>query len=91
VGGWAVAKGGTGGNGQAPLEREPDPPGLSTYRIRQLADEYTEQAYANAQENDGDTLTAALDDWLRERLAGEVLPEFVEVEFERIMTEVFRI
>src|SRR6516225_6131383 len=50
VGGWAVAKGGTGGNGQAPLEREPDPPGLSTYRIRQLADEYTEQAYANAQE-----------------------------------------
>jgi len=56
-----------------------------------LSRPYTEQAYANAQENDGDTLTAALDDWLRERLAGEVLPEFVEVEFERIMTEVFRI
>jgi hypothetical protein len=75
----------------SPPEREPDPPGLSIYRIRELANEYTEQAYANMQENDGDTLTAALDDWLRERLAGEVLPEFVEVEFERVMTEVFQV
>jgi 5S rRNA maturation endonuclease (ribonuclease M5) len=66
-------------------------PGLSEYRIRNLAEQYQERAYANAQENGGDTRTAELDADLRRRLAEEVLPEFVEVEFARVMDQVFRI
>jgi hypothetical protein len=67
-------------------------PGLSQRTVAKLAEDYTERAYTNAQENDGDTCTAELDAWLRQRLADEgVLPEFVEVEFERVMAEVFRV
>jgi uncharacterized protein DUF3631 len=67
-------------------------PGLSRRTLADLAHDYTERAYANAQENEGDTRTAELDAWLRQRLAAEgVLPEFVEVEFQRVMTEVFRV
>jgi hypothetical protein len=80
-----VEKTGAGANGS-------DGPGLSRRRIRDLAEQYQELAYANAQENDGDTRTAECDAWLRQRLAAEgVLPEFVEVEFERIMAQVFRV
>ena len=35
--------------------------------------------------------SAALDADLRRRLAEQVLPEFVEIEFERVMAEVFRV
>jgi Protein of unknown function (DUF3631) len=66
-------------------------PGLSEHRIRDLAEQYQERAYANAQENGGDTRTAELDAGLRQVLAEEVLPESVEVEFERVMAEVFRV
>jgi Protein of unknown function (DUF3631) len=71
---------------------QPDEPGLSRRRVRDLAEQYQERAYANAQENDGDTRTAELDAWLRQRLASEgVLPEFIEAEFGRVMVEVFRV
>jgi hypothetical protein len=67
-------------------------PGLSPRTIADLAEDYSERAYANAQENDGDTRTAELDAWLRQRLADEmVLPEFVEVELKRVMAQVFRV
>jgi uncharacterized protein DUF3631 len=66
-------------------------PGLSQRRIRDLAEQYQELAYANAQETGGDTRTAQCDVWLRQTLAEDgVLPESVKVEFERVMTEVFR-
>src|SRR5262245_35289134 len=75
-----------------PRPSKPGEPGLSYRTIRQVADEYQERAYANAQGNGGDTRTAELDDWLRQHLAEEgVFPEFVEVEFKRVMTEVFRV
>ena len=67
-------------------------PGLSRRRLRELADQYQDLAYANAQENGGDTLTAECDRWLRQALVEEgVLPEFIEIEFSRIMDEAFRI
>jgi hypothetical protein len=90
VSGCPVGKGGSGqsahaegGNGVAE--------GLSQRRIVDLAHWYTERAYANAQESEGDTRTAELDAGLRQVLSEQVLPEFVEVEFERVMAEVFRV
>jgi hypothetical protein len=66
--------------------------GLSQRTIADLANDYTEAAYANAQENSGDTRTVECDAWLRQSLADEgVRPEFIEVEFERVMAEVFRV
>jgi hypothetical protein len=39
----------------------------------------------------GDVDRAKHDAWLRAILAEQVLPERVEIEFERVMTEVFRV
>jgi hypothetical protein len=72
-----------GGNGLAG--------GLSQRTIQDHARWYTERAYASAQETGGDTRTAELDAGLRQVLAKQVLPEFIEVEFERVMAEVFRV
>lgn len=70
---------------------QPDEPGLSRQRIRDLAEQYQERAYANARENGGDTRIGECDAWLRQRLADDgAPPEFVEVEFKRVMAEVFR-
>jgi hypothetical protein len=67
------------------------PPGLSARSIEALADWYAERAYANAQETGGDTRTTELDAALRQRLADAgVLREYVETEFKRVMTVVFR-
>ena len=64
-------------------------PGLSQGRIRELADWYSDQGY---QRYSDDTLdTPALDEELRAILREEVFPEFVEVEFERVMKVVFAI
>jgi putative DNA primase/helicase len=71
-----------GGNGLAP--------GLSQRTITELADDYTEAAYRQNREG-SDIDSATLDTDLRLRLAEMVLPEFVEVEFERIMARVFRV
>lgn len=65
--------------------------GLSCWRIQELADWYTERAYAAAQETGGDTRTAELDIELRMILREEVFPEFVEIEFTRVMDVVFAI
>jgi putative DNA primase/helicase len=88
-----VAKGGNGGNGDARTSSPfDDGVGLSAWRIRQLAEQYQDRAYANAQANDGDTRTAECDAWLRQTLAeGGVPPEFIKVEFRRVIDEVFRI
>jgi hypothetical protein len=82
--GCPVVKRGAGANGS-------DEPGLSPRRIRDLAEQYQELAYTNAQENEGDTRTADCDSRLRQTLAEMVLPEFVELEFKRVMAEVFRV
>lgn len=66
-------------------------PGLSQRRIGELAHWYIERACANAHENGGDTRTAVLDAGLRQVLAEQVLPEFIEIEFARVMAEVFRV
>ena len=65
-------------------------PGLSQRTIAELADDYTETTYRLNQAG-SDIDSAALDADLRRRLAEMVLPEFVEVEFERVMAEVFRV
>jgi hypothetical protein len=66
--------------------------GLSNRRISELADWYQNRAHANAQETGGDTRTAELDADLRMILRGEVLDgEQVELEFERVMADVFSV
>jgi hypothetical protein len=65
-------------------------PGLSQRTVAELADDYAEAAYRQNREG-SDIDSAALDTDLRLRLAEMVLPEFVEVEFERIMARVFRV
>jgi putative DNA primase/helicase len=79
IGGSAYAE---GGNGLAP--------GLSQRTILDLAQWYLGRAEAQRQD-EGDVDSIVLDAGLREVLAEQVLPEFVEVEFERVMTEVFRV
>jgi hypothetical protein len=65
-------------------------PGLSQRTIAELAEDYTEISYRLNKEG-AEIDSAALDANLRHRLAEMVLPEFVEVEFERVMAEVFRV
>jgi hypothetical protein len=64
--------------------------GLSDYRIRELAGWYQERAYAAYQEH-GDVDSTVLDTGLRQVLAEQCLPEFIEVEFQRVMEVVFRV
>ena len=72
-------------------ERSPDSqPGLSRRRVDELAAWYQDRAYGQYQEH-GDVSSADLDAGLRMVLAEEVLPEFVETEFQRIMVVVFRV
>jgi hypothetical protein len=88
--GCPVAKGGNG-DARAPSSLD-DGVGVSAWRIRQLAEQYQDRAYANAQANDGNTRTADCDAWLRQALAEAGIPsEFIKVEFERVMVEVFRV
>ena len=88
--GVAVGKGGKG-NGSA-SSPSADGVGISAWHIHQLSDEYQDRAYANSQETGGDTRTAECDAWLRQKLADEgVLPESIEVEFQRVMAQVFRV
>jgi hypothetical protein len=65
-------------------------PGLSQRRILDLARWYIERADDQRQGTE-DVDSTILDAGLREVLAEQVLPEFVEVEFERVMAEVFRV
>jgi putative DNA primase/helicase len=88
--GCLVAK---GGKGDARMSNPfNDGVGISTRRIRDLAEQYQERAYANAQATDGHTRTADCDAWLRQALAEEgVFPEFINTEFRRVLDEVFRV
>jgi hypothetical protein len=87
------------GDPQPPATSSPPPANggdreaaVSSRHIQRLTDEYQDRAYANARATGGDTLTAECDRWLRRKLADEgVRPEHIEVEFERVMAEVFRI
>jgi hypothetical protein len=80
--GCAVAGGGAPSNGG-------DEPGLSDYRIRQLAGWYLECAEAERQAT-GTIRQPELDEALQLALAEEgVFPEFIAVEFERVMRAVF--
>ena len=65
-------------------------PGLSQRTITELAEDYTETTYRLNKEG-SDIDSRALDVDLRRRLAEMVLPEFIEVEFERVMTAIFRV
>lgn len=71
-----------GGNGLAS--------GLSQRTILDFARWYLEQADAQRQ-GGADVVSTELDSGLRQVLSEQVLPEFVEVEFERVMAEVFRV
>jgi putative DNA primase/helicase len=64
-------------------------PGLSPWRIRDLARGYLDQAEKQRQET-GDVRSAELDAALRQRLAEiGVFREFIEIEFQRVMEQVF--
>jgi hypothetical protein len=66
-----------------------DRPGLSDHRIQQLAAWYLERAEAERQ-GTGTIRQTELDEALRKVLANEgVFPEFIAVEFERVMGAVF--
>ncbi|MBR0861204.1 DUF3631 domain-containing protein [Bradyrhizobium sp. YCK136] len=81
-GGCAVAGGGAPSDGRVQ-------PGLSDYRIRQHVDWYRERREAERQTT-GDIRQTELDAALRRVLAEDgVLPEFIAVEFERVMAAVF--
>ena len=76
----------------APHPARPHPlssePGLSLYTIRELASWYEEEGDRRRVGLDLDQ--AALDRDLRRRLAElGVFPEFIEIEFERVMQVVF--
>jgi hypothetical protein len=102
--GWDAGTDRKGGNGRAshldqetapsgaPTEPQPEPepePGLSPWRIRELACWYIELADAKRQHST-DVPTAELDAALRQRLAGlGVFREFIEIEFQRVMEQVF--
>jgi putative DNA primase/helicase len=78
----AVAEGGL-------VTNRRDEPGLSDYRIRQLAGWYLDRAEAERQKT-GTIRQTELDDALRMVLSTEgVPPEFIRVEFERVMGAVF--
>jgi hypothetical protein len=65
-------------------------PGLSPARIRELAAWYLARATAQHEANEaGDISSAELDAALRLILREEVFPEFVEMEFGRVMKAVF--
>jgi uncharacterized protein DUF3631 len=82
LGGCAVASGETPSNSGVES-------GLSDYRIRQHADWYLERAEADRQKT-GQIRQTELDAALRKVLAEDgVLPEFIAVEFERVMAAVF--
>jgi Protein of unknown function (DUF3631) len=82
LGGCAVARGGIPPNGG-------DEGGLGDYRIRQLAGWYLDRAEAERQRT-GAIQQTELDETLRTLLADEgVFPEFIGVEFERVMRAVF--
>jgi Protein of unknown function (DUF3631) len=82
LGGCAVARGSIPPNGG-------DEPGLSDYRIRQLAGWYLDRAEAERQET-GTIRQTELDDALRMVLAEDgVFPEFITVEFGRVMRAAF--
>jgi putative DNA primase/helicase len=82
LGGCAVAGGCFPANGR-------DKPGLSDFRIRQLAAWYVDRSEAERQET-GTIRNKELDDALRAALAREgVFPEFIGVEFDRVIAAVF--
>ena len=82
LGGCAVARGGIPANGR-------DETGLSNHRVRQLAGWYLDRAEAERRET-GTLRQVELDQALRTLLAEEgVFPEFIAVEFERVMCSVF--
>ena len=67
-------------------------PWLTQGRVRDLARWYVDQAAdQQGRASRVEVDSAALDAGLRQVLAEEVPPEFVEQEFERVMAEVFRV
>ena len=88
LGGCAVAEGDSGKQ-SASSPFNGGEPGLSRRRVDELAAWYQDRAYGQYQQH-GDVSSADLDAGLRMVLAEEVLPEFIETEFQRIMAVVFR-
>jgi putative DNA primase/helicase len=84
------------GPAEPPPTREPDlsipdflrrPPGLSWREIDRLATEVGD--WVHARRDQGDISQSALEDEIRRRLAGTVLPEAVEIELERVTRSLF--
>jgi hypothetical protein len=82
-----VAKGFAGETAKVTAANGRAEPGLSWRRVQELADWYSDEGHQRYCENTLDTAT--LDAELRTALAEEVFPEFVEIEFERVMKVVF--
>jgi hypothetical protein len=62
---------------------------MSDYRVRQLAGWYLDRADAERRET-GTLRQAELDETLRKLIAEDgVFPEFIAIEFERVMRAVF--
>src|SRR5262249_53175177 len=84
--------GDAGERGAKPPRAEPpiDEPGLSRFRIRELADWYMNETHRRYSKNQLDT--GELDSDLRVILREEVVfPEHIEIEFERVMQVAFAI
>ena len=82
LGGCAVAREGIPPNSG-------DEAGMSDYRVRQLAGWYLDRADAERRET-GTLRQAELDETLRKLIAEDgVFPEFIAIEFERVMRAVF--
>jgi hypothetical protein len=69
---------------EAPKPVNGDERGLEAHTIQQLAQWYRERFYEERDE-------AAVDGWLRQKLAAEhgIFPEFVQIEFERVKEAVY--
>jgi putative DNA primase/helicase len=96
VSGCPVAKGGFGEKGdfgEKSMAGGRDEPGLSQRRLKEIASWYVEEVeHRRAGGADLDPQSQAdLDGWLRRVLREEdVFPEFLEIEFQRVMEEIFK-
>jgi hypothetical protein len=63
------------------------PPGLSWREIDRLSEEVKE--WVHGRRDEGDISQSVLEDEIRRRLAGTVLPEAIEIEVERVTRSLF--
>jgi hypothetical protein len=89
--GTSVAKGEGRGDGPTARANGGGNPGLSRWRIAELAQWAIGQAAAQSRDNAGRVDRQVIEAGLREVLQEEALPGFVEVALRQVMAEVFRV